>query len=143
MFRHGDLVVDAVAGLADRVTGRPATPHTPFFSFSTGKGLASTVAHVLVRDGAVGYETPVVELWPEFGAHGKAATTLRHVLTHTAGVPAMPGGLAPDASWTGRGCARPSPRPSRAGSPGRRRAKQPVTATGDSNPPGQIKSSTP
>ena len=96
VFRHGDLVVDAVAGLADRVTGRPVTPHTPFFSFSTGKGLASTVAHVLVRDGAVGYETPVVELWPEFGANGKAATTLRHVLTHTAGIPAMPGGLAPD-----------------------------------------------
>ena len=35
---------------------------------------------------------PVAEVWPEFGAHGKEQITLRHVLTHTAGVPALPVG---------------------------------------------------
>ncbi len=33
---------------------------------------------------------PVAELWPEFAAHGKQAVTVRQVLTHTAGVPAIP-----------------------------------------------------
>lgn len=98
---RGDRVVDAVAGVADSVTGRPVTPDTLFFSFSTGKGMAALIAHLLVRDGLVGYDTRVAEVWPEFGARGKESATLRHVLTHTVGVPAMPGGLGPGdlADW--------------------------------------------
>jgi CubicO group peptidase (beta-lactamase class C family) len=88
-------VVDAVAGIADGTIGRPVTPETPFFSFSTGKGAASLIAHLLVGNGLVGYDTPVADVWPEFGAHGKEAATLRQVLTHTVGVPAMPAGLGP------------------------------------------------
>jgi CubicO group peptidase (beta-lactamase class C family) len=106
VYRRGELIVDAVAGLADRATGRLVTPDTPFFSFSTGKGITSLLAHLLVEDAALTYDTPVVELWPEFGAHGKAAATLTHVLTHTVGVPAMPGDLTPRelSDWT-RVCA--------------------------------------
>ena len=50
----------------------------------------STLVHQEVDRGAFGYDTPVVELWPEFGAHGKEGVTVRHVLTHTAGVPGIP-----------------------------------------------------
>lgn len=39
VYRHGDLVVDAVAGVGDPATGRPVTSDTPFFSFSIGKGV--------------------------------------------------------------------------------------------------------
>lgn len=46
--------------------------------------------HKEVDRGAFGYDTPVVELWPEFGAHGKESVTVRHVLTHTAGLPGIP-----------------------------------------------------
>lgn len=95
VYRHGELVVDAVSGVADRRTGRTLTAETPVFSFSTGKVLASLVAHLLVGRGALDYDTPLVDLWPEFGAHGKARATLRHVLTHSVGIPAMPGGLGP------------------------------------------------
>src|SRR4051812_40838015 len=49
----------------------------------------------LVRNGLVGYGTPAAEMWPESGLHGKTPATLRQVLTHTVGVPAMPGGLGP------------------------------------------------
>ncbi|MFI5966476.1 serine hydrolase domain-containing protein [Streptomyces asoensis] len=95
VFRHGARIVDAVAGVADGRTGRAVTPRTPFFSFSAGKAMTSVLAHLLVDNGAVGYDTPVADLWPRFAAHGKAAVTLRHVLTHSAGVPAMPRGIGP------------------------------------------------
>ena len=43
VYRHGHMVVDAVAGIADPATERPVTSDTPFFSFSVGKGVAATV----------------------------------------------------------------------------------------------------
>ncbi|MEU4454701.1 serine hydrolase domain-containing protein [Nocardioides sp. NPDC023903] len=92
---RGHRVVDAVAGVADSRTGRPVGPETLFFSLSTGKGMAALIAHLLVGNGLVGYDTPVADVWPEFGVCGKESATLRHVLTHTVGVPAMPGGLGP------------------------------------------------
>jgi CubicO group peptidase (beta-lactamase class C family) len=90
VYRHGELIADAVAGCADPETGRPVTADTPFWTASTGKGVTATVAHVLVERGVFGYGTRVAEIWPEFGVHGKESTTLRHVLTHSAGVPAVP-----------------------------------------------------
>jgi CubicO group peptidase (beta-lactamase class C family) len=98
VHHHGALVVDAVAGVAgvaDERAGRALTPETPIFSFSAGKVMTSLIAHLLVRTGAVGYDTPVADLWPEFGVHGKATVTLRHLLTHAAGVPAMPRSIGP------------------------------------------------
>ncbi|MDT0395677.1 MULTISPECIES: serine hydrolase domain-containing protein [Streptomyces] len=95
VHHHGVLVVDAVAGIADGRTGREVTPRTPFFSFSAGKVMTSLIAHLLVENGEIRYDTPVADLWPRFAAHGKAATTFRHVLTHSAGVPAMPRGIGP------------------------------------------------
>ncbi|WP_326654411.1 MULTISPECIES: serine hydrolase domain-containing protein [unclassified Streptomyces] len=89
VHRHGELLVDAVAGVADPETGRPVTPGTVFYNFSIGKAATSAVAHVLAERGAFGYDTPVAELWPEFAAHGKGAVTVRHVLTHSAGVPGV------------------------------------------------------
>jgi CubicO group peptidase (beta-lactamase class C family) len=96
VYRHGEPVVDAVAGIADPATGRPVGPSTPIYCYSVGKGATSTVAHVLVERGLFGYDTRVVELWPEFGAHGKEAATVRHVLTHTVGVPGIPADTTPE-----------------------------------------------
>jgi CubicO group peptidase (beta-lactamase class C family) len=93
VYRNGEQVVDAVAGVADPQTGRPVTSDTPFFSYSIGKGVAATVVHVLAERGVLGYDTPIVELWPEFGAHGKEKATVRHALSQSAGVPGLPPGL--------------------------------------------------
>lgn len=90
VYQRGELVVDAVAGIADPSTGRVVRSDTPFYNFSICKAAASTVAHVLAERGGFGYDTPVVDLWPEFGAHGKEKVTVRHVLSHTAGVPGIP-----------------------------------------------------
>ena len=96
VYRNGELLVDALAGVADPSTGRPVTPETPFYCYSTGKGATATVAHVLVEQGLFDYDTKIVELWPEFGAHGKEGVTVRHVLTHTVGVPGIPADTTPE-----------------------------------------------
>lgn len=90
VIHRGELVVDVVSGLADARSGIPVTPDTLFFATSTSKGVASAVAHVLVERGELTYDLRVADVWPEFAAHGKGGVTLRHVLLHTAGVPALP-----------------------------------------------------
>jgi CubicO group peptidase (beta-lactamase class C family) len=107
VYRNGEQIVDAVAGVADPEAGRQVTSDTPFYAYSVGKGATSTVAHVLVERGLFGYDTPVVELWPEFGAHGKGSATVRHVLTHTVGVPGIPDDTTPEdlCDWDGM-CAK-------------------------------------
>jgi len=79
VYRDGEPLVDAVAGVADPATGRQVTAGTPFYNFSIGKGATAAVAHVLAERGRFGYDTPVADLWPEFGAHGKHTVTVRQV----------------------------------------------------------------
>src|SRR5579859_4699442 len=92
-YRNGDLVIDAWAGVADPVSGRPVDGQSLFWASSTGKGVAATCAHLLAERGLLDYEAPVSSYWPPFGANGKAAVTVRQVLSHTAGVPYPPAGF--------------------------------------------------
>lgn len=94
-YLDGQIVVDAWAGVADPATGRPVDGETLFTVFSCTKGVTATVIHQLAERGALEYDAPVASYWPEFGAHGKERITLRHVLSHTAGVPQMPPGGQP------------------------------------------------
>ncbi|GII77145.1 esterase [Sphaerisporangium rufum] len=96
VYRHGEQVVDVVAGLADPATGRPMTAATPVYCSSTGKGVTATVVHVLAERGVLGYDTPIAEVWPEFGAHGKQDATVGQALTHTTGVPGLPVDTTPE-----------------------------------------------
>jgi CubicO group peptidase (beta-lactamase class C family) len=96
VYRHGEQVADVVAGQADPRTGRPVTPDTPFHVFSAGKGMTAALVHVLAERGALGYDTPIAEIWPEFAAHGKGAATVRDALTHATGVPGLPADVTPE-----------------------------------------------
>ncbi len=94
-YVDGVLAVDAWAGVADSETQAPVTGDTLFTSWSTTKGWAATCLHILADRGAVDYDAPVATYWPEFAANGKAGVTVRHVLTHSAGLPAMPDAVTP------------------------------------------------
>jgi len=89
VYLDGDQVVDAWSGASE---AGPVDGGTLFTSWSTTKGFAATCIHLLAEGGALDYDTPVVSCWPEFGSHGKTGITIRHVLTHTAGIPQMPAG---------------------------------------------------
>jgi CubicO group peptidase (beta-lactamase class C family) len=95
VIRDGRVIVDAVAGVADPATGAPVRPDTLFYAASTAKGVASSVAHVLVERGRLDYDLRIADAWPEFAARGKGGVTLRHVLMHTAGVPGLPADTTP------------------------------------------------
>lgn len=92
VVKDGQVVADVARGVADPRTGAPVSGGTLFYAASTAKGVAATVAHVLVERGELGYDMRAVDVWPEFGSHGKDKVTLRHVLLHTAGVPGLPPG---------------------------------------------------
>jgi CubicO group peptidase (beta-lactamase class C family) len=95
-------VVDVSAGIADPTTGRPVRGGTLFYNWSIGKGATATLVHRLVDAGQLDHDTPVAEVWPEFGRHGKQAITVRQVLNHSAGLPGLPPGVTVDSvcDWT-------------------------------------------
>ena len=78
--------LDLCTGWADRAHTRPWTPETLALSFSTTKGVASTVIHRLAERGELAYDEPVATYWPEFAAGGKERVTVRDLLTHRAGL---------------------------------------------------------
>jgi CubicO group peptidase (beta-lactamase class C family) len=83
---RGRTVVDLWTGFADGRGSRPWTPDTVAISFSTSKGVASTVVHRLADRGELDYDRPVAAYWPEFAAGGKEDVTVGHLLTHRAGL---------------------------------------------------------
>jgi CubicO group peptidase (beta-lactamase class C family) len=95
--RHGHVVVDGAIGHArGNVPGGDgalvrATPSTLFNLFSASKAVTAMVLHLLDDRGLVHLDDAVAEYIPEFSRHGKEWITLRHVLTHRAGIPTVPG----------------------------------------------------
>jgi len=89
VFHRGVPVVDLWGGIrnADAPDGpAPWERDTVAMCFSTTKGVASTALHVLADRGEVAYDEPVATYWPEFAQNGKEGVTVRHVLSHSAGL---------------------------------------------------------
>jgi len=91
-YLHGELVIDAWAGVADQASGTRVDGQTLFWASSTAKGIAATCIHLLAERGQLDYDATVASYWPAFAANGKGAVTVRQVLSHTAGVPYPPPG---------------------------------------------------
>ena len=68
----------------DRV---PVSTNTPFCVYSVAKAISTTVVHMLVERGAFSLDDRVCDYLPSYTGHGKERTTIRHVMTHSAGVP--------------------------------------------------------
>lgn len=85
----GETVVDLVGGWADEALTRPWTADTITDFYSVGKGLLSVLLLRHVDSGEVGLDDPIASVWPEFAAGHKRSATIRHALTHRAGVPAI------------------------------------------------------
>jgi len=85
VYHRGESVVDLWGGARNR-GGSPWRAETMAPSFSTTKGVASTLMHVMVDRGLLDYDDRVAKYWPEFAQAGKEAITVRHVLSHQSGL---------------------------------------------------------
>ena len=85
VHHRGEPVVDLWGGVRNDEPA-PWERDTVAMCFSTTKGVASFALHVLADRGLVAYDAPVATYWPEFDQNGKAAVTVRHVLSHSAGL---------------------------------------------------------
>ncbi|MBA57383.1 MAG: serine hydrolase [Pseudomonadales bacterium] len=85
VYYQGKSVVDIWAGKRDKA-GNPWLEDTLALSFSTTKGVASVMLHMLVDRGLIEYDKPVAFYWPEFKGAGKGEITIRHLLCHQSGL---------------------------------------------------------
>jgi CubicO group peptidase (beta-lactamase class C family) len=103
-IRIGDeTVVDLWAGQADKEGQEAWHSDTILNLFSCTKPFAAVTALQLVGEGRLALDTPIAEYWPEFAAADKQRITLRQVLSHQAGLPALRQMREPDAlyDWAG------------------------------------------
>ena len=102
-YHDGKMVLNIWDGLADPANGTPAAADTLYNVYSVTKAVAATALHIQAEKGYVDYDAPIADYWPEFAQNGKASATVRHALTHRAGVPLMPDGVTPehmcDSDW--------------------------------------------
>jgi CubicO group peptidase (beta-lactamase class C family) len=85
----GATVVDLWGGWRDAARTTPWERDTLVNIFSVGKGVSAVCVARLVGQGHFDYDTPVARLWPEFAAGGKDEVTVRQLLSHQAGLPAV------------------------------------------------------
>lgn len=84
--------------LGERRPGQAMTPDTLNIWLSTTKPLTATAFALLWQRGLADLDHEVGRYLPEFANGGKEAITLRHLLTHTAGIRMLNVGW-PEASW--------------------------------------------
>jgi CubicO group peptidase (beta-lactamase class C family) len=89
VIADGRVVVDLAGGWSDASRTRSWRTDTLVDFYSVGKAFVALLALQLVDAGLIGLDDPLTTVWPEFGAAGKEAATLRHALCHRAGVPAI------------------------------------------------------
>jgi CubicO group peptidase (beta-lactamase class C family) len=85
----GRTVADLWGGWADVAGTRPWGPDTLVDVCSIGKGLTAVCAARLAGQARIEVDAPVTRYWPEFAAAGKDAITVRQILSHQAGLPAI------------------------------------------------------
>ena len=81
VYLDGELIIDLAGGAWQR--------DSLVNVFSTTKGMTALCAHILIDRGDIALDAPVARYWPEFAQGGKDEVTVRHLLSHRAGLNAF------------------------------------------------------
>jgi CubicO group peptidase (beta-lactamase class C family) len=86
---EGEFVVDLWAGTVTGDDGmeRAWDRDTIVNVWSTTKTVSALACLLLADAGELDFYSPVAKYWPEFRANNKAGVEVRHVMSHTAGLP--------------------------------------------------------
>jgi CubicO group peptidase (beta-lactamase class C family) len=93
VYVEGEPVVDIWGGHTDAERSVAWERDTIVNVMSTTKTMTALCALVLADRGELDLSAPVAAYWPEFAAAGKENVLVRHLLSHTAGLPDWPGRL--------------------------------------------------
>ncbi|MFC4499813.1 MULTISPECIES: serine hydrolase domain-containing protein [Streptomyces] len=100
VFVDGEPVVDVWGGFADSDRTVPWQRDTIVNVWSVTKTMTALCALVLADRGALDVDAPVATYWPEFAAAGKESVLVRHLLSHTAGLPDWEGPVEEVYDWS-------------------------------------------
>lgn len=92
----GKTVVDLWGGISAPATKAKWTRDTIVPVYSCTKAATALCAHLLVDRGQLDLDAPVAQYWPGFAAGGKADVTVRMLLNHSAGLPALRAKVPPN-----------------------------------------------
>jgi CubicO group peptidase (beta-lactamase class C family) len=84
----GENVIDVWGGCRDREHSARWTEDTIVNVFSGSKTVTSLAVLMLADRGQIDLYAPVSRYWPEFAQNGKDKIEVRHLISHTAGLPA-------------------------------------------------------
>ncbi len=87
VFLRGEPVVDIWGGYLDEEHTTPWERDTICNVWSTTKTMTFLCALMLADRGELDFYAPVSKYWPEFAAAGKEGIEVRHLMSHTAGLP--------------------------------------------------------
>src|SRR5688500_208049 len=85
VIRRGDIVKSQGYGLANVEHNVAVTPQTIFQSGSLGKQFTATAIMLQLQDGKLSLSDPLAKFFP--GPDTWRTITIRHLLTHTSGIP--------------------------------------------------------
>lgn len=84
----GENVINLWGGWRDKEHSTRWTEDTIVAVFSATKTVTSIAVLMLVDRGQIDLNAPVARYWPEFAQNGKDRVLVRHLLSHTSGLPA-------------------------------------------------------
>ncbi|MHA2185963.1 MAG: serine hydrolase domain-containing protein, partial [Promethearchaeota archaeon] len=84
---NGKFVMDLWAGFTNDAKTQQWEENTIVCVMSNTKIVASICALMLHEQGLLDIYSPISKYWPEFGQNGKEKILIKHVLSHTAGIP--------------------------------------------------------
>ena len=96
ILADGKPVVDLWGGIATPASKAPWQQDTIVPVYSCTKAATALCLHLLADRGLVDLDAPVARYWPEFAANGKEQVTVRMLLNHSAGLPALRDPVAPN-----------------------------------------------
>lgn len=103
VVKDGKVILAEGYGLRDIQNKLPVTPHTLFAIGSASKAFTATAVGILVDEGKLNWDKPVIDYLPDFRLYDPITTTQitpRDMLCHRSGVPRY------DFAWLGSSASR-------------------------------------